>query len=97
MELLLSTQEAPGKRGKASVVLGFLSSYEGMGLARVECRSGCTCAPSLVDGLWSERTSLMQLHSFKVRRWRWAGRRRCGGPCRRAWPAAHGAALRFCH
>ena len=82
MELLLSTEEAPGRRGKAEVVLGHLRSYGGMGLARVECRSGCTCAPSLVDGLWRERTSLMQLHSFKV-----GPGPGLGGACRSALPA----------
>lgn len=47
--------------------LGHLRSYEGMGAARMECRSGCTCAPSRADGLWSAHVSLMQMHTFKAR------------------------------
>ena len=35
-----------------------------MGLARITCASGCSCQPSLVDGLWRQRTSLMQMHSL---------------------------------
>lgn len=66
MELLLSTEEAAGRRGKAQVVLGYLRSYQGMGLARVECRSGCSCTPTLVDGLWDDHTSLVQMHSFQA-------------------------------
>lgn len=37
-----------------------------MGLARVECRSGCTCGPTVVDGLWGDHTSLQQMHSFRA-------------------------------
>ena len=44
-----------------------LRSYQGMGMARVECASGCTCAPSDVDGLWEQQVSLMQLHAITVR------------------------------
>ena len=37
-----------------------------MGLARVQCVSGCACANSLVDGLWRQRVSLVQLLSIEV-------------------------------
>lgn len=37
-----------------------------MALVRVQCASGCECKTTLVDGLWKQRTSLMQLHSFQV-------------------------------
>lgn len=66
LELAMSTEEGPGRQGKATVYLGHLRSYAGMGLARVECRSGCTCTPTQVDGLWKQRVSLMQMHAFKV-------------------------------
>ncbi|KAL4442048.1 hypothetical protein ABPG77_011309 [Micractinium sp. CCAP 211/92] len=66
IELQVSTEESPGKRGAATVYLGHLRSYEGMGAARVECRSGCTCAPSRADGLWSAHVSLMQMHTFQT-------------------------------
>lgn len=37
-----------------------------MGLARVTCAAGCSCKPALVDGLWRQRTSLMQMTSLQV-------------------------------
>lgn len=42
-------------------------SYQGMGLARVTCAAGCSCKPILVDGLWRQRTSLMQMTSLQAR------------------------------
>ncbi|KAL4427831.1 hypothetical protein ABPG75_001920 [Micractinium tetrahymenae] len=66
IELQVSTEETPGQRGQATVYLGHLRSYEGMGAVRVECRSGCACAPSRADGLWSARVSLMQMHTFQT-------------------------------
>lgn len=38
-----------------------------MGLARVTCAAGCSCKPILVDGLWRQRTSLMQMTSLQAR------------------------------
>ena len=38
-----------------------------MGKARVTCQSGCTCAPTVVNGLWKERVSLMQMLEVTVR------------------------------
>ncbi|PSC68097.1 CRT (chloroquine-resistance transporter)-like transporter [Micractinium conductrix] len=66
LELAFGTEEAPGRSGEATVLLGHLRSYQGMGMARVECASGCTCAPSDVDGLWEQQVSLMQLHAITV-------------------------------
>ncbi|PRW56718.1 hypothetical protein C2E21_4783 [Chlorella sorokiniana] len=66
VELELSTEEAPGRRGVATVILGYLRSYQGMGLARVTCAAGCSCKPGLVDGLWRQHTSLMQMTSLQV-------------------------------
>ena len=31
------------------LVLSYLSSYEGMGMARLTCCCSCTCAPTLID------------------------------------------------
>lgn len=42
-------------------------SYNGMGLARADCQSGCTCEPQLLDGLWDQRVSLQQMHTFQAR------------------------------
>ena len=68
IELEVSPEESPGSRGGgATVYLGYLKSYQGMGLAFVECKSGCQCSPSHVDGLWQDRVSLMQLHAVAVR------------------------------
>ena len=39
-----------------------------MGTARVECVAGCGCKPSVMDATWEREESLMQIHSFKVRR-----------------------------
>ncbi|PSC68096.1 hypothetical protein C2E20_8274 [Micractinium conductrix] len=66
LELAFSTEEAPGRRGQATVFLGHLRSYRGMGKARVTCQSGCTCAPTVVNGLWKERVSLMQMLEVTV-------------------------------
>lgn len=69
IELEFSTAEgsgAPAGGSGAEVILGYLRSYQKMGLARVECRSGCTCPPSVMDGLWGDHTSLQQMHSFRA-------------------------------
>ena len=58
----------------ATVHLGYLRSYEGMGAARVSCLSGCDCEAGEVEGHWMQRSSLTQIYSFEVRE----GRRLCG-------------------
>lgn len=88
MELEVNTEETAGQQGsrEATVHLGYLRSYERMALARVECVSGCACQPSLVDGLWEQRVSLQQMHSFAVRARLLRGSGRlCAGAC---WPPA---------
>ena len=67
MELQVGTEESPGSRGEATVHLGYLKSYLGMGAAVAECKVGCTCKRSLMDGLWNATVSLIQMHSFQVR------------------------------
>lgn len=37
-----------------------------MGVARVRCRSGCTCKDSTLDGTWAKQVSLQQIHMFQV-------------------------------
>lgn len=48
--------------------VGYLASYEGMGRARLECRVGCQCAETVLDGHWTvERASISLMHEFYVR------------------------------
>lgn len=51
---------------ESNVALVYLRSYEQMGMALVECASGCRCRATAIDGSWPKRVSLMQHHSFKV-------------------------------
>ena len=37
-----------------------------MGRARVECTSGCTCKPTVLDGWWERHASLQVMHTIKV-------------------------------
>ena len=37
-----------------------------MGVARVECRSGCACEPSRLDATWGRQVSLQQIHMFRA-------------------------------
>ena len=37
-----------------------------MGVARVECRSGCRCEPTTIDSTWDKQVSLQQIHMFRV-------------------------------
>ena len=38
-------------------MLGYLSTYEGIGSARVSCLSGCRCDEAVVEGLWTQKYS----------------------------------------
>jgi hypothetical protein len=67
MELKVNTEEIPGSQGTATVLLGHLKSYSDMAVAVAECRSGCRCTRSLIDGLWKTKVSLMQMHKLEVR------------------------------
>ncbi|KAL4422911.1 hypothetical protein ABPG75_009108 [Micractinium tetrahymenae] len=51
---------------QAAVLLGHLRSYAGMGTAAIQCRSGCSCRPSTLDGTSASRASVFKIHSFKV-------------------------------
>ncbi len=39
---------------------------QGMGRASVECVSGCTCEPSVLDGWWERHASLQVMHTIRV-------------------------------
>ncbi|KAI3436557.1 hypothetical protein D9Q98_005973 [Chlorella vulgaris] len=67
IELEVSTADSSADAGQwCTLYLGFLRSYQGMGLARVVCKSGCECAESLVEAQWRQLVSLTQTHSFQV-------------------------------
>lgn len=71
VELEVSTADgtgdgAGGGDDKATVFLGYLRSYEGMGQARVQCVSGCKCVATTVNARWKQKVSLTQMHQFKV-------------------------------
>lgn len=59
-------EDKDGKKVKANIWLSYLRSYEHMGVARVECRSGCSCDSSRLDGTWERQVSLQQIHMFKA-------------------------------
>lgn len=61
-----------------------------MGVARVECRSGCKCDPSRIDGTWRDQVSLQQIHMFRVR-----GRGRAGLGVRQVGKPAGAQACRL--
>ena len=39
---------------------------QGMGRAQVECISGCSCEPSVLDGWWERHASLQVMHTIMV-------------------------------
>ena len=57
-------------------MLSYLASYQGMGVASVECVGGCECQSVEVDSLWVEHASMLMTQELKVgaasrcRRWR---------------------------
>ncbi|PSC72893.1 photosystem II reaction cent isoform B [Micractinium conductrix] len=66
MNTLDGSSSGAGAQTKATVFLGYLRSYQGMGVARVECKRDCTCLPTRIDGRWKQRVSLTQMHEFQV-------------------------------
>ncbi|KAI7839286.1 hypothetical protein COHA_006984 [Chlorella ohadii] len=56
-EIELDTR-AEVDQGDTLIWLSHLRSYQGMGTALIECKSGCTCEPTKLDGTWSRRASL---------------------------------------
>jgi hypothetical protein len=45
------------KEGTIELSLAYLKTYENVGSARVECISGCRCAPLVLSGLWELKYS----------------------------------------
>lgn len=60
-------EAAGGGSPPATVILGYLRSYESMGRARVACVAGCSCSESFIEGTWERRATIMQMHQFQVR------------------------------
>lgn len=57
--------------GDTLLWLSHLRSYAGMGAARAECVSGCTCSPATLEGSWEQRVSLFYMTRFQVGRRPW--------------------------
>ena len=87
-ELEVDTRPNPAAFGSGSspsetvVWLSHLRSYEGMGTARIECVSGCSCVNATLDGTWSQRASVVSFTRFLVRR---GERLRMWGCVRHVW------------
>ena len=62
-----TTTTAPGRSWSASLTLGFLTSYEGMGMAVASCMRGCECEPTTVDAHRSALISVVERLSWPVR------------------------------
>ncbi len=66
-ELELDTlQGSSHGEGETLLWLSHLRSYAGMGAARAECVSGCTCNPTTLEGTWEQRVSLFYMTRFHV-------------------------------
>ncbi|KAL4427825.1 hypothetical protein ABPG75_001914 [Micractinium tetrahymenae] len=68
-ELEVDTQQGSGHaEGDTLLWLSHLRSYAGMGTARAECRDGCVCNSTTLDGTWEQRVSLFYMTRFPVSR-----------------------------
>ena len=64
--------QAPGRSGgggrqrwdDGQMIISYLSSYEGMGAARVACRGGCACEPFELDAHRDAKHSQQQVSVF---------------------------------
>lgn len=68
-ELLLAVDtRCDGQDIGSHVALGIgnLKSYEGMGIARIDCIEGCECGPEDVDGHWSHESSQNDMNKLVV-------------------------------
>lgn len=41
-----------------TLALGYLASYQGHGMGKVQCVANCTCAPAILDSMWSRNASM---------------------------------------
>ena len=69
LEFSVDTRAAAGPAAQQQrVVLSYLASYQGMGVARVECVGGCECKAVEIDALWVEKASMLMTQELKVGR-----------------------------
>jgi len=54
---LEALDKVPQSKREISVMITYLKSYTNMGVARIECKAGCTCKPNEVDAHHDQRTS----------------------------------------
>lgn len=62
----------------------YLRSWQGMGQARVECASGCSCEETVLDAHWDREATLTDLTTLKVNQ--------CMLSCRGGWTVTCNAA-----
>ncbi|KAL4431189.1 hypothetical protein ABPG75_006445 [Micractinium tetrahymenae] len=68
-ELEVDSRASDGSKSSNTYVwLSHLRSYRGMGTARVECVSGCSCSATRLDGTWERKASLFTITRFHVTR-----------------------------
>ncbi|GAX74287.1 hypothetical protein CEUSTIGMA_g1736.t1 [Chlamydomonas eustigma] len=67
LKIKVNTTSSTGMKEKeVTVEISYLKSYVNMGMARVECISGCICLGTKMDGHTTDKTSLLNLHEFKA-------------------------------
>ena len=74
--------QPPQRWHKATIKLGYLTSYEQMGRANYSCSGACSCRAGLIDAYTHRRRSVHWVSSLAVVSTQGATRRR------RQWPAA---------
>jgi hypothetical protein len=87
LEFSVDTRSAAGPATQQRVMLSYLASYQGMGVARVECVGGCECKAVEIGALWVEKASMLMTQELKVGACRLpqqqpAGTARSAGACR---------------
>eukprot|EP00887_Chlorella_sp_A99_P003009 scaffold9.g3009.t1 len=61
-----SAAPVPAAPETVTVHLGYTRSWRHMGKASVECVSGCTCKPNVMEGNWERHATLQQSHAFEA-------------------------------
>lgn len=56
-----------GHDERSEAFLGYLESFSGMGVARIECVSGCSCNSTTINGHVGRRVSLTKMRGVQVR------------------------------
>ena len=84
--------QPPQRWHKATIKLGYLTSYEQMGRANYSCSGACSCRAGLIDAYTHRRRSVHWVSSLSVVSTQGATRRRRGGgPSAPARPAGEAA------